>query len=105
MEWEVLMFDAMLEFLNTFLINGAYIYFGHKNKVYLISKQLIIDVFGMCAKGYVEKPKGQVSKSLTIHALQSCRLAPVNFSTNQWNAKSLGLPYSIKYPTIISVIY
>jgi hypothetical protein len=53
MEWEVLMFDVKLELLNTFLIKGADIYFGHKDKVYLISKQLIIDVFGMCAKGYV----------------------------------------------------
>jgi len=58
MEWEVPMLDVMLEFLNTFLIKGANIYFGHKDKVYLISKQLIIDVFGVCAKGYVEKLKG-----------------------------------------------
>jgi hypothetical protein len=57
MEWEVPMLDVMLEFFNTFLINGANIYFGHKDKVYLISKQLIIDVFGVCVKGYVEKSK------------------------------------------------
>ncbi len=66
---------------------------------------MIVDVFGVCAKGYVEKPKGQVSKSPTIQALQSCRLALTNSSTNQWNAKSLGLPYSVKYLAIISVIY
>jgi len=105
MEWEVLMLDVMLEFFNTFLIKGADIYFGHKDKVYLISKQLIVDVFGVCAKGYVEKPKGQVNKSLAIHALQSCRVAPTNSSTNQWNVKSLGLLYYVKHPTIISVIY
>jgi hypothetical protein len=29
----------MLEFLNTFLIKGTYIYFRHKDKVYIISKQ------------------------------------------------------------------
>jgi hypothetical protein len=58
MEWEVPMLDVMLEFLKTFLIKGANIYFGHKDKVYLISKQLIVDVFGVCAKGYVEKSKG-----------------------------------------------
>jgi hypothetical protein len=51
------------------LIKGANIYFGHKDKVYVISKQLIVDVFGVCAKGYVEELKGQVSKSLAIHAL------------------------------------
>jgi len=77
------MLDVMLEFRNTFLIKGADIYFEHKDKVYLISKQLIIDVFGVCEKGYIEKPKGQVSKSLAIQALQSCRLAPTNSSTNQ----------------------
>jgi len=58
MEWEVLMFDVKLELLNTFLIKGAYIYFGHKDKVYLISKQLIVDVFKVCAKGYIEESKG-----------------------------------------------
>jgi len=73
--------------------------------VYLINKQLIVDVFGVCAKGYVEKLKGQVNKSLAIHALQSYRLALANSSTNQWNAKSLGLPYFVKYSTIIYVIY
>jgi hypothetical protein len=71
MEWEVLMHDVKLELLNTFLIKGA-------------------DVFRMCAKGYVEELKGHVSKSLTIHALQSCRLAPPNSFADQWNAKSLG---------------
>jgi hypothetical protein len=62
---------------------------------------LIIDVFGVCADGYVKEPKGKVSKSLTILALQSYRLALANSSIDQWNVKSLGLPYSIKYPTII----
>jgi hypothetical protein len=41
--------NVMLEFLNTFLVKGAYIYFGHKDKVYVINKQLIVDVFGVCA--------------------------------------------------------
>ncbi len=38
MDWHALMFNAMLEFLNTFLIKGAYIYFRHKDRVYVISK-------------------------------------------------------------------
>jgi hypothetical protein len=42
--------DVMLEFLKTFLVQGAYMYFGHKDKVYVISKQLIIDVFGVCKR-------------------------------------------------------
>jgi len=56
-------------------------------------------------KGYVEELKGQVNKSLAIQALQSCRLAPANFFTYQWNTKNLGLPYFVRYPAIISVIY
>jgi hypothetical protein len=56
--------NVMLEFLNTFVIKGINIYFGHKDKVYVISKQLIIDVFGACIKGYVEDLKRHVSKPL-----------------------------------------
>ncbi len=99
------MFNVMLEFLNTFFIKGTNIYFGHKDKVYVISKQLIVDVFGVCENGYVEELKGHVSESLVVQTLQSCKLAPANSSIDQWSTKSLGLPYSIKYLAIISVIY
>jgi hypothetical protein len=58
MGWEALMLDVFLEFLNTFLIKGIDIYFGHKDKMYVINKQLIVDVFGVCAKRYVEESKG-----------------------------------------------
>jgi hypothetical protein len=70
MDWEAPMFDVMLEFFNTFLIKGKNIYFGHKDKVYVINKQLIVYVFGVCVKGYVKEPKGQV-KSLAVQAVQS----------------------------------
>jgi hypothetical protein len=59
----------------------------------------------VCADGYVEELKGQVSKSLAIQALQNYELALANSFIDQWNTKSLGLPYSIKYPIIISIIY
>jgi hypothetical protein len=49
MGWEAPMPDVMFKFLNTLLIKGVDIYFGHKDKVYVISKQLIVDVFGLCA--------------------------------------------------------
>jgi len=49
MGWEAPMLDVMLEFPNTFLIKGIDIYFGHKDKVYVINKHLIIDVLGVCA--------------------------------------------------------
>ncbi len=43
--------NIMLEFFNTFVIKGTNVYFGYQDKVYVISKQLIVDVFGVCAKG------------------------------------------------------
>ncbi len=49
--------NVMLEFLNKFFIKGVDIYFGHKDKVYVISKQLVLDVFGVYVEGYVEEPK------------------------------------------------
>jgi hypothetical protein len=58
MGWEAPIPNVMLEFLNTFLIKRADIYFGHKDKVYVINKQLIVDVFGVCAEGYIEELKG-----------------------------------------------
>jgi hypothetical protein len=48
---------------------GTYIYFGHKDKVYVISKQLNVNFFGVCAEGYVEDSKGHVKKSLALQAL------------------------------------
>ncbi len=54
MNWEAPMPNIMLEFFNTFVIKGTNIYFGYLDKVYVISKQLIINVFGVYAKGYVE---------------------------------------------------
>jgi hypothetical protein len=69
MGWEAPMLYVMLEYLNTFLIKGVDIYFGHKDKVYVINKQLIVDVFGVCVKGYVEESKGHVNKSLEIQTL------------------------------------
>jgi hypothetical protein len=50
--------NIMLEFLNTFVIKGTYIYFSYQDKVYVISKQLIVDFFGVYAKWYVcRRPK------------------------------------------------
>jgi hypothetical protein len=105
MGWEAPMPNVMLEFFNTFLVKGGNIYFGHKDKVYVINKQLIVDVFGVCVEGYVKKLKGRVIKSLVVQALQSCKLSLVNSFVDQWNAKSLGWPYFVKCFSIIFVIY
>jgi hypothetical protein len=48
MKWEGSILDIMLEVLNTFVIKGTYRYFGCKDKVYVINKYLIVDVFGVC---------------------------------------------------------
>ncbi len=55
--WEAPKPIVTLEFINTFVIEGTNIYFGHKDKVYVISKQLIIDVFRVCVERYIEYPK------------------------------------------------
>jgi hypothetical protein len=68
------MLNIMLEFLDTFVIKSTYIYFGYQDKVYMINKHMIVDVFGICAKRYVGGPKGQVGKIIKLHALQSCRI-------------------------------
>jgi len=35
----------------------------------MINKKLIVDVFGVCAKGHVKDPKGQVNKIVALQAL------------------------------------
>jgi hypothetical protein len=50
MDWQALMPNIMLEFLNTFVIKGIDIYFGHEYKVYIINKQFIVDAFGVCER-------------------------------------------------------
>ncbi len=105
MSWETSMPNVMLKFLNIFVIKGTNFYFGHKDKVYVINKELIVDVFEVYAKKYVKDMKGHVNKSLALQTLQSYKIAPTNSTKDQWNAKSLGLPYSVRYPTITSMIY
>jgi hypothetical protein len=69
MNWEALMLNIMLKFLNTFVIKGTNIYFGYQDKVYVINKQVIVDVFGVYAKRYLENLKVQVSKVVALHIL------------------------------------
>jgi len=38
MNWETLILDIVLKFLNTLLIKGTYIYFGYQDKLYMIRK-------------------------------------------------------------------
>jgi hypothetical protein len=69
MKWKTPILDVTLEFLNIFVIKGTNIYFGYQDQVYVINKQLIVDVFGVYVEGYVENSKGQVNKIVALHAL------------------------------------
>jgi hypothetical protein len=60
-EWKEPYFDALVEFLNTFVIKESMIYFGKKNIVYVSNKHLIANAFGVCKSGYVESPNGHVT--------------------------------------------
>jgi hypothetical protein len=66
MDLEASMPKIMQEFLNTFVIKGINIYFGYQDKVYVINKQLIINVFKVYVEGYVEDSKGQVNKTIAL---------------------------------------
>ncbi len=105
LNWETSMSNIMLEFLNTFNIKGTNIYFGYQDKVYVISKHLTINVFGVCAKGCIQDPQGQVSNSLALQTLESYKIIITNSIISHWNVKSSGLPYFVRYPTIISMNY
>jgi hypothetical protein len=76
MKWEALILNIMLEFFNTFIIKSTNIYFGYKDKVYVITKQLIIDVLRICGEGYVEDPKGQVSRTIAYKFSRAIELNP-----------------------------
>jgi hypothetical protein len=54
--------NIMLEFFNISIIQGTNVYFTYKNKVYAIYKQLIVNVFRVYAKRYVEDSKGKSTK-------------------------------------------
>ncbi len=56
-------------FFNTFVIKGSKIYCGRRNIVYVISKQLIVDALGVCYNGYIEDPKGPMTKMLAKELL------------------------------------
>ncbi len=68
-EWTELDHDALLEFFSTFVIKGSKVYFGRKNIVYVINKQLIVDAFGVYQSGYIEDPKGHVTKTFAEELL------------------------------------
>jgi hypothetical protein len=58
-EWKELDHEALVELLNTFVIKGSEIYFGRRNIMYVINKQIIANAFGVHQSGYVcQRSKG-----------------------------------------------
>jgi hypothetical protein len=47
-EWKEPDRGAIMEFFNTFVIKGYEIYFGKRNIMYVINKQILVDAFGIC---------------------------------------------------------
>jgi hypothetical protein len=47
-EWKELDHGTIMEIFNTFVIKGYEIYFGKKNIMHVINKQILVDAFGIC---------------------------------------------------------
>jgi hypothetical protein len=72
-----------MEFLNTFLIKGTDIYLGHKDKVYVINKQLIVDVFGLCRNPTLAKCGGETQHLEKLEVWSPSGLPNVQSSTTR----------------------
>ncbi len=81
-EWKEPYLDALVEFLNTFVIKKSMIYFGKKNIVYVSSKHLIANAFGVYKSGYVENPNGHVTKTLVEELLFKHDIKPQYTNAN-----------------------
>jgi hypothetical protein len=57
-EWKEPNHDNLVELLNIFVIKRNEIFFGRRGVIYVISKQIITNAFGVYQSGYVEDPKG-----------------------------------------------
>ncbi len=73
--------------------------------MYVISKQLVADAFGVYYSGYVEDCKRQVTKKLTKDLLFKHDIKPPYTNIDQWNVKKCKLPINVKYHVVISMIY
>ncbi len=81
-KWKELDHDALVEFLNTFVIKGSEIYFGRRKIMYVISEQLIANVFSVYQSGYVEDPEGYMTKTLAKKLLFKHGIKPPYINAN-----------------------
>jgi len=104
-EWKEPHHDTLVEFLNTFVIKGSEIYCGRINIVYVINKQLIADALGVYQSGYIEDPKGSVTKTLAKELLFKHDIKLPYTNVDWWNVKKCRMPINIRYLIVIFVIY
>ncbi len=104
-KWKELDHDALVEFMNIFVIKGCEIYFGRSSEVYVIGKHIIVYAFGVCYSGYVKDPKGHVTKMLVEELLFSHDTKPPYTNEDKWNVKKCKMPINIRYPYVIFVLY
>jgi hypothetical protein len=65
----------------------------------------MFDAFNVCQARYVEDPKGQVNKLVVGELLYDHDIKPPYTNANWWNRKKFKVPFNIRYPTMIFVVY
>ncbi len=87
------------------MIKWNEICFGRKGVVYVIGKEIIGYAFGVYQSGYVEDPKGHVTKMLVEELLFNHDIKPLYINTNKWNIKKWKFPINIRYLSDTFVVY
>ncbi len=65
-----------MELLNTVVIKKFEIYLKKGATMYVINKQMMVDVISVCQAGYMEDPKGQVNKLVVGELLYNHGIKP-----------------------------
>ncbi len=65
-----------MELLNTVAIKKFEIYLKKGATMYVINKQMMVDVISVCQAGYIEDPKGQVNKLVVGELLYNHGIKP-----------------------------
>ncbi len=86
------------------MIKGFEIYFGRKGIVYVINKQIMAYAFKAYQIGYIEDPKAQMNKMVVEELLFNHDIKPP-YTMQISGMLKKKMPYNIKYPTMIYVVY
>ncbi len=74
--------ESLVELLNIFVIKRVEIYFRTYDTMYVINKQMMVDVFSVCQARYIEDPKGQVNKLIVGELLYNHGIMPPYTNAN-----------------------